>query len=76
MHWSIVDMIVGYTKLYGHREKLGTSFEITNETFYFFLVMLLLSGYHNLPYCKKYWKSTPDTFVKVICDSIPRNTFE
>ena len=30
---ALVDMIVGYTKLYGHREKAGTSFEMTNETF-------------------------------------------
>ena len=35
-------MIGGYTKLYGHREKAGTSFEITNETFCLFLGMLLL----------------------------------
>ena len=34
-------MIGGYTKLYGHREKAGTSFEITNETFCLFLGMLL-----------------------------------
>ena len=27
---ALVDMIVGYTKLHSHREKAGTSFEITN----------------------------------------------
>ena len=26
---ALLDMIVGYTKLYGHREKADTSFEIT-----------------------------------------------
>ena len=30
---ALVDMIVGYTKLYGHRKKADTSFEITDETF-------------------------------------------
>ena len=27
---ALVDMIVGYTKLYRHKEKADTSFEITN----------------------------------------------
>ena len=27
----LLDMIVGYTKLYSHRERAGISFEITNE---------------------------------------------
>ena len=27
---ALLDMIVGYTKLYDHREKADTSFEITN----------------------------------------------
>ena len=27
----LVDIIVGYTKLYSHREKADISFEITNE---------------------------------------------
>ena len=27
----LVDMIVGYTKLYSHREKVDISFEITNK---------------------------------------------
>ena len=29
----LVDMIVGYTKLYSHREKVDISYEITNEKF-------------------------------------------
>ena len=29
----LVDMIVGYTKLYSHREKADNSFEITNKKF-------------------------------------------
>ena len=45
----LVDMTVGYTKLYGHREKVDTSFEITNEIFRLFLGMLTLNGCHKLP---------------------------
>ena len=30
-------MTVGYTKLYGHKEKAYSSFEITNEKFRLFL---------------------------------------
>ena len=56
-------MIVGYTKLYSHREKAGTSFEITNEKIRLFLSVLLLSGCHNLPDRKIYWETTPDTFL-------------
>ena len=46
---ELVDMIVGYTKFYGHRKKADTSFEITN------VPMLLLSGFHKLPECKMYF---------------------
>ena len=34
---ELVEMVNGYTKLYGHRDKAGTSFEITNKTFCSFL---------------------------------------
>ena len=40
----LVDMIVGYTKVYSHREKVDISFEITNEKIRIFLRMLLLNG--------------------------------
>ena len=39
----LVDMVVGYTKLYSHREKTGISFEITYEEIRLFLSTLLLS---------------------------------
>ena len=39
----LVDMVVGYTKLYSHREKTGISFEITYEKIRLFLSTLLLS---------------------------------
>ena len=42
----LVDTIVGYTKLYSHREKADISFETTNEKIWLFLSMLLLSRCH------------------------------
>ena len=42
-------MIVGYAKLYSHREKVDISFEIANELIHLLLSMLLLSGYYKLP---------------------------
>ena len=45
----LVNMNVGYTKLYGHREKADISFEITNEKTCLFLSMLLLYGCNKLP---------------------------
>ena len=51
---ALVDMVVGYTKLHVHREKVDTSFEITNEIFRLFLGMLLLSGCHKRPDCKTF----------------------
>ena len=59
----LVDMIVGYTRFYSHREKADISFEITNEKIRLFLSMLLLSGCHRLPHRKMYWGTTTDTFV-------------
>ena len=57
-------MVVGYTKFYGHREKVGTSFEITNETFCLFLGMLLLSGCHKVADRKIYWETPPILLYK------------
>ena len=52
----LVDMIFGYTKLYGHTEKTNISFEITKEQLRLFLNMLLHSGCHKLPERKIYWE--------------------
>ena len=41
----LVEMIVGYTKLYSHREKAGISFQITNKK-KFLLLMFMLIGCH------------------------------
>ena len=47
----LVDMIVDYTKLYCHRMKADTSFEITNETFHLLLDIVLLSEHYRLRDC-------------------------
>ena len=60
---ALVDMVFGYTKLYSHREKADTSFEITNEQIRLFSSLLLFSGCYKLPDRKMYWKATHDTFV-------------
>ena len=59
----LVYMIVGYTKLYSHREKADISFEITNEKIYLFLSMVLLRRGHKLPDREMYWETTSNTFV-------------
>ena len=72
----LVDINVGYTKLYDHREKADTIvlkvLKISNETFRLFLDMLLLSGCHELPDHKIHWETSPDTFVKATSDSMSR----
>ena len=60
---ALVDMVFGYTKLYSHREKADTSFEITNEQIRLFSSLLLFSGCYKLPDRKMYWKANHDTFV-------------
>ena len=57
-------MINGYYKLYGQRDKAGTSFE------------RFPYSQRKLPDRKMYWKMILDTFVKAIPDSMPRNKFE
>ena len=46
--------------------------KISNETFCIFFGMLLLGGCHKPPERKIYWETSPETFVKVMSDSIPR----
>ena len=72
---ALVDMIVGHTKLYSHREKTDISFEITNEKSRLFLSMLLLRVCHKLPDHKMYWETTPDTSDQTKSDSMSRDTF-
>ena len=55
----LVDMIVGYTKLYSHRKKADIGFENTNEKIRLFLRMLPLNGCHKLSDRKMYWETTP-----------------
>ena len=57
------DMIVGYTKLYSHREKANISFKITKEKIRLFLSILLFSGCHKLPAHKMCRETTLNTFV-------------
>ena len=59
----LVDMVVGYIKLYNQREKVDISLKIINEKTSLFLSMLLLSRCHKLPDHKKYWETTPDAFL-------------
>ena len=66
----LVDMIVGYTKLYSHREKADISYENTNENIHLLLSMLLLSGCHKLLDCKMYWETILDTFMQAKFDSM------
>ena len=73
---ALVVLIGGYTKLYSYREKAGTSFEITNETFCLVLGMLLLSGCHKLPDRKIYCETPPDIIVQAMSDLMRPDTFE
>ena len=46
--------------------------KISNEEFPIFFGMLLLSGCHKLAERKINWETSPNTFVKVMFDSMPR----
>ena len=37
---------------------------------------MLLSGYNKLPDRKMYWADSPDTFNKLVSDTMRRDTFE
>ena len=53
----LVDMIVDYTKFYGHREKADFSFKIIND-FSLFLGLVLLSGYISFQTTESFWRRT------------------
>ena len=74
--YILVNMIVGYTKLYSNREKASISFEITNEKNRLFLSMLLHSECLMLPDRKTYWEKAPRYFSVTRSDSMPIYTFE
>ena len=74
--YILVNMIVGYTKLYSNREKASINFEITNEKNRLFLSMLLHSGCLMVPDRKTYWEKTPRYFIVTRSVSMSLYTFE
>ena len=65
-------MIVGYAKLYRHREKADTSFEITNETFR----LLGVISFQTVKCTGRHPLSFPRYFVQTMSDSMPLDSFE
>ena len=61
----LVDMILGFTKLYSHTEKADISFESTNEKNRLILSMLLLRGCHKLQDRIMYWETTSELLCKL-----------
>ena len=61
---ALVNKIVGYTKLYSHREKAGVSFEITNEKNCFCLSMLRLRGCLSFQTIKRFGRKLPILLCK------------
>ena len=60
----LVDIILGYTKLYGHTEKVEISFEVTTEKIRLFLSVLLLKGAISLQNVKCIGRQPPIILCK------------
>jgi len=52
------------------------SFNATKEEFLCFLGILLVSGYHPVPFRRLYWSSDPDVHNALITEAMRRNRFD
>lgn len=57
-------------------QKLVHNFNATADEMMTFIEVMLLSGYHPLPYRRLYWKQDPDVHVILVSDAIYRNRFD
>ena len=73
---EVIDMIVTYTNLYAHQDKLYHDFSINAEEIRKFICVLIISGYSILPQTRLYWSSGIDVGNEAISSLITCNRFE
>lgn len=57
-------------------QKLVHNFNVSEHEMLTFIGVLLLSGYHPLPYRRLYWASEPDVHCDLVSNAIRRNRFD
>lgn len=72
---AMLHHIVTETNRYA-MQKLTHNLNATAEEIMTFIGVMLLSGYHPLPYRRLYWKQDPDVHVILVSDAIRRNRFD
>lgn len=57
-------------------QKLLHNFNVSEPEILTFIGVMLLSGYHPLPYRRLYWSAEPDVHCELISNAIRRNRFD
>jgi hypothetical protein len=72
----MLGQIVQETNRYaGAAQKRVHNLNATNEKILTFIGVMLLSGYHTLPYRRLYWKLDSDVHLPLVSNAIRRNRF-
>ncbi|XP_045475400.1 piggyBac transposable element-derived protein 3-like [Harmonia axyridis] len=72
---DLLSHIVTETNRYA-MQKLVHNLNVTAEEMITFVGIMLMSGYHPLPYRRLYWKQDPDVHSHLVSDAIRRNRFD
>ena len=71
---AFLDEIIEQSHIYAKQR--GSDVSITKSEFYCFLGILLVSGYHPVPYRRLYWSKEDDVHNLLVSENIRRNTFD
>ena len=71
---AFLDEIIEQSHIYAKQR--GSDVSITKSEFYCFLGVLLVSGYHPVPYRRLYWSKDDDVHNLLVFENIRRNTFD
>ena len=63
-------------ELYGNRDKNNPNFSTSIDEIRQFFGILLLSGYHSLPYERDYWSTADDLACRIVPKVMSRNRFQ
>lgn len=72
---NMLDHIVCETNTYA-AQKLAHNLKATSQEILIFVGVMLISGYHSLPYRRLYWKLDEDVHLPIVSEAIRRNRFD
>ena len=73
---DLIDEITKQTIIIYAQQRGKINFSVTTEEVVYFMGIVIVSGYHPVPYRRLYWSVKPDVRNKLVFASMRRNRFD